>query len=124
MGLLTINALTAANHVIIPVQAEYLALKGMFKLIYTIDKVKLRMNKELSFSGIVLTRFESGVNLHKIAEEQIKSSFENVFETKIRKNVALAEAQSNQIDIFNHAPKSPGAEDYANLAEEIITKIK
>jgi chromosome partitioning protein len=124
LGLLTINALTAASDVIIPVQAEYLALKGMMKLLYSIEKVKLRLNKDLSFSGIIITQFDSRVNLHKTAEEQILAGFENVFDTRIRKNIALAEAQSNQIDIFEHAPKSPGADDYSDLADEIKNKIK
>lgn len=124
LGLLTINALTAANNVIVPVQAEYLALKGMLKLIYSIEKVKHRLNKNLTFSGVIITQYDSRVNLHKTAEEQITANFDNVFQTRIRKNIALAEAQSNQVDIFEHAPKSPGAEDYSNLAEEIITKIK
>ncbi|MDH6311208.1 chromosome partitioning protein [Dysgonomonas sp. PFB1-18] len=124
LGLLTINALTAANHVIVPIQAEFLAMKGMFKLIYSIDKIKNRLNKDLSFSGVLITQFDSRVNLHKTAEEQVAANFDKLFKTRIRKNIALAEAQSNQIDIFDHAPKSPGAEDYMNLAEEIIIKIQ
>ncbi|MFV0516223.1 MAG: ParA family protein [Aminipila sp.] len=124
LGLLTINALTAASDVIVPVQAEYLALKGMMKLLYSIEKVKLRLNKDLSFSGIIITQYDGRVNLHKTAEEQILSSFDNVFKTRIRNNIALAEAQSNQIDIFEHAPKSPGADDYLSLSDEIINKLK
>jgi len=124
LGLLTINALTASSHVIIPIQAEFLALKGMLKLIFVIEKVKSRLNKPLNFSGVVLTQFQSNVNLHKTVEEQVTSHFDNVFDTRISKNISLAEAQSHLQDVFSFSPKSSGAEDYNNLTEEIITKLK
>lgn len=125
LGLLTLNALTAADQVFIPIQAQYLALEGLDKLMETIDKIKKRINKNLEVGGLIITQFDSRKILNRAVADSIMKHFNNkVFETKIRDNVALAEAPSSGEDIFRFKPKSYGAEDYMALSEEIVEKFK
>lgn len=125
LGLLTINAMAASNYIVIPVQSEFLALQGTGKLIFAYEKVKRKISKELQLLGIVLTRYDSRKNLSKETEITVNKYFEkDVFITKIRDNVSLAEAPSNQMHIFNYAPKSNGAEDYKSLSDELLKRIK
>lgn len=119
--LLTINALTASNSVIIPVQAEYFAMRSMAKLFKIIQKIRLRMNKKLKIEGIVITQYDNHKRLNKGVSEQIRESTnEKVFDTHIRNNIHLAEAQSYGMDIFTYKPEAIGAKDYESFAKEIF----
>ncbi len=120
LGLLTLNSLVASNEVFIPVQAEYLALQGMSKLIQTVDIVKKRLNGDLDITGIIATRYDKRKSLNKEVIQKIESYFgDKLFKTMIRDNVALAEAPSHGQDIFAYKSDSNGAEDYLNLCKEI-----
>jgi chromosome partitioning protein len=121
LGILTLNALTTAQEVYIPVQCEFLALKGMSKLTQTVDLVKERLNKKLKITGVIGTRFHKGKSLHKEVESNLKEHFgDKVFNTLIRENISLAEAPSYGQSIFEYAPDSHGAEDYLKLSKEIL----
>lgn len=124
LGLLTINAFTASDEVYIPLQAQYLALQGLTKLIEVIDKIKRRLNKELNLGGVFITQYDRRKVLNRDVVETIKSHYkEKLFKTAIRDNIALAEAPTQGLDIFRYNPKSYGAEDYLSLCKE-ITKTK
>lgn len=123
LGLLTLNALTAAHEIIIPVQAEYLPLEGMSFLLETIEIVKKRLNKDLRIAGVIITRYDSRQNLHREIVEIIREHFKDkLFNTFIRTNIALAEAPSFGQDIFTYKPDSSGARDYESLCQEIIKR--
>jgi len=123
LGLLTINAFTTANEIIIPIQAHFLAIKGLTKIIEVINKVKKRLNKELEITGVVVTLFDKRKILHRDIVETITTYFqEKVYKTKIRQNIALAEAPMAGTDIFRYEKKSHGADDYTALCKEFIKK--
>lgn len=123
LGLLTINSFTASNIVLIPLQAQYLALQGVAKLIEVIDKIKKRLNKELEIGGVFITQYDNRKILNRDVVSTIESHFgDKVFKTKVRDNIALAEAPSQGLDIFRYNPKSYGAEDYALLSDELLNK--
>jgi len=123
LGLLTLNALTAAREIYIPLQTEFLALKGMSKLLETIDAVKKRLNKELEITGIIATRFDARKKLNKGIVDTITERFgKKLFKTLIRENISLAEAPGYGQAIFEYAPKSYGAQDFQALAKEIIRR--
>ncbi len=123
LGILTLNALTASTGIIIPVEAETLALKGMSKLIEVIDDVKDIFNKELSIKGILITKYDKRKNLNKSIYETIEEYFPNqIFKTVIRDNVTLAEAPMEGKDIFTYANECNGAIDYLALSQEIINQ--
>jgi chromosome partitioning protein len=125
LGLLTINALTASNEVLIPLQAQYLALRGLSKLLEVVDKITKRLNKELKVGGVFITQYDSRKILNRDVVATIETHFkEELFTTKIRDNIALAEAPARGVDIFNYQPKSNGAEDYLLLCKEIIKRSK
>lgn len=125
LGLLTINAFTSAGSVLIPLQAQYLALQGLSKLLEVIEKIRRRLNKELSLAGVVVTQYDSRKVLNRNILETIEEHFKGeVFSTRVRDNVALAEAPTQGVDIFRYNPKSYGAEDYLALAQELITRNK
>lgn len=120
LGLVTINALTAADFLMIPLTAEALPTKGLTMLLDILGMVQKRLNKGLALGGILITRWERS-NLSAMVEAALRDSFGNiVFKTKIRKNISLAEAPLNSMDILEYAPTSNGAKDYRALAEEII----
>ena len=124
LGLLTLNALTAADYVIIPVQAQFLAMRGMAKIMNIISIVKERLNPTLQIGGIVITQYNSRKTLNKSVAELIRDSFcDKVFKTIIRDNVALAECPIHGQTIFEYSPKSNGANDYMSLADEVL-KLK
>ena len=124
LGLLTLNALTTAREVYIPLQTEFLALQGMRKLLETIDIVKKRLNKNIEITGIIATRYDSRKNLNREVVEKIEGYFGNrLFKTLIRDNVSLAEAPSFGQTIFEYKSNSYGAKDYLNLCNEIINKF-
>jgi chromosome partitioning protein len=121
LGLLTINAFTASDKVFIPLQAQYLALQGLTKLLEVIEKIKKRLNKELKVGGVFVTQYDSRKVLNRDVVATIESHFKDqVFKTKIRDNIALAEAPTQGLDIFRYNPKSYGAEDYLSLCKEIL----
>jgi len=121
LGLLTLNALTTAQEIYIPLQTEYLALQGMSKLLDTINIVKKRLNKKLEVGGIIGTRYDSRKNLNKEVVEKIRGHFGGkLFDTLIRDNVAIAEAPSFGHSIFDYRADSHGATDYMNLCKEIL----
>jgi len=123
LGLITVNALTAADSVIIPVQCEYFALEGLGKLLNTIKIVQGRLNPELDIEGIVLTMFDQRLRLAKQVVEEVKTHFQQmVFETIIHRNTKLGEAPSYGETIIMHDAGSTGAINYLNLAREILQK--
>jgi chromosome partitioning protein len=123
LGLITVNALTAADSVIIPVQCEYFALEGLGKLLNTIKIVQGRLNPDLDIEGIVLTMFDQRLRLAKQVVEEVKTHFQQiVFETIIHRNTKLGEAPSYGETIIMHDAGSSGAINYLNLAREILQK--
>lgn len=125
LGLLTINALSASDKVVIVVESEFLALEGQMRLPYTIDIIKKKLNKKLDVLGVLQTKYDSRLSLTKRVEESLKEIYgEKLFETRIRKNVALAEAPSERKTIFEYDPGSNGSQDYLALAEEVITRTE
>jgi len=123
LGLITINALTAADSVIIPVQCEYFALEGLGKLLNTIKIVQSRLNPALDIEGILLTMFDNRLNLSRQVAEEVKTHFQQmVFETLINRNTKLGEAPSFGQTIMMHDLNSSGAINYLNLAREILQK--
>lgn len=123
LGLLTLNALTTAHEVIIPLQAEYLALSGLSKLMQTIEIVQKRLNQNLKIAGIIATRYDGRKKLNNEVVEKIKEHFgEKVYHTLIRDNISLAEAPSFGKNIFEYRPDSYGAIDYLNLCREILNR--
>jgi chromosome partitioning protein len=123
LGLLTINSLTASDEVFIPLQAQYLALQGLTKLLEVVDKIKRRLNKELRVGGVFITQYESRKVLNRNVVATIEAHFQDrVFNTRVRDNIALAEAPAQGVDIFRYSPKSYGAEDYLALSKEILER--
>ncbi len=121
VGLLTLNALTTADEIFIPIQAEFFALEGLTKLLQTIDIIRDRLNTNLKITGIILTMFDARKNICRDVASKVKSHFKKkVFRTKIRENVKLAEAPGFGKAIKDFAPASHGAEDYRKLSSEII----
>lgn len=121
LGLVSINALTAADFYIIPLLPHHLSIQGLTKLLEITDKVKKRLNQKLEMGGIILTQYNNHKVLHKDIAHVIKGHFgEKLFKTVIRENISLAEAPSSGTNIFEYAPKSNGAEDYMGLTQEII----
>ncbi len=123
LGLLTLNALTASDSVIIPIQCEYFALEGLGKLLNTIKSVQKIHNNTLDIEGLLLTMFDSRLRLSNQVVEEVQKHFdEMVFETIIQRNVRLSEAPSYGESIINYDAGSKGAANYLSLAQEIITK--
>jgi chromosome partitioning protein len=121
LGLITINSLTAANSVIIPVQCEYFALEGLGKLLNTIKIVQTRLNPELAIEGILLTMYDMRLRLSNQVVEEVKTHFQDiVFDTIIQRNTKLGEAPSFGESIIMHDASSKGAINYLNLAREIL----
>lgn len=124
LGLLTINAFTASDEIFIPLQAEFLALRGLTKLVDVINKIKKRLNPSLKIGGVFITQYDSRKVLNGDIVEAIKNHFpKEILSTSIRDNIALAEAPSQGLDIFRYNQKSQGANDYLSLSKEIL-KIK
>ncbi len=123
LGLITINALTAADSVIIPVQCEYFALEGLGKLLNTIKIVQSRLNTSLEIEGILLTMYDVRLRLSNQVVEEVRTHFEDmVFDTIIQRNTRLSEAPSFGISVIMHDATCKGAVNYLNLAREIIRK--
>ena len=125
LGLLTLNSLTAAHSLIIPIQCEYFALEGLGKLLNTVKIVQRRLNPELTIEGLLLTMYDTRLRLSNQVVEEVKTHFQNlVFKTIIHRNVTLGEAPSYGETIIVHDSTSKGAINYLNLAQEIIDKEK
>jgi chromosome partitioning protein len=125
LSILTINALTASDGVIIPIQGEYYALEGLTQLVDTINIVKKKLNKNLSILGVVLTMFDRRTQLTRQVEEEVSNYFgDKVFNTQIPRNVRLAEAPSHGVAILDYDKSSKGAKAYESLAAEVIKRTK
>ncbi|MCI5623235.1 ParA family protein [Anaerostipes sp.] len=123
LSMLTINALTAATSVLVPIQCEYYALEGLSQLIHTIELVQERLNKRLKIEGVVFTMFDARTNLSLQVVENVKDNLkQNIYKTIIPRNVRLAEAPSYGQPINIYDSKSAGAESYRLLAEEVINR--
>jgi chromosome partitioning protein len=123
LGLLTVNALTSADEIYIPLQPETLALQGLGKLMEIVETVKADLNSKLEITGVVATRYDNRKSLNREVLDQVKQHFgDRVFSTVIRENVALAEAPGHAQTIFEYKPKSTGAEDYESLTREILER--
>ncbi len=123
LGLITVNALSAADSVIIPVQCEYFALEGLGKLLNTVKIVQSRLNTDLAIEGILLTMYDTRLRLANQVVEEVKTHFQQmVFDTIIHRNITLGEAPSHGETIIMHDATSKGAINYLNLAREILQK--
>jgi len=121
LGLLTINSLTAADTILVPIQCEYYALEGLSHLMNTVKLVQRHLNSKLDIEGVVLTMFDSRTNLSIQVVDEVRKHFNNkVYRTVIPRNVKLSEAPSFGLPIILYDPKSKGAESYLDLAEEVI----
>ncbi|HYN21973.1 MAG TPA: ParA family protein [Thermoanaerobaculia bacterium] len=124
LGIITVNALVAATHVLIPIQASYFALEGTDDLLETIDKIKVRANPQLQILGALITMYDKRTLLAKDIYEQIQHVFGNrVFETVITKSVRLEESPAYRESIFTFAPRSTGAYEYYRLSEEVLSRV-
>src|ERR1700722_5574486 len=125
LGLITLNALTAADSVVIPIQCEYFALEGLGKLLQTIKIVQERLNPELEMEGILLTMYDGRLNLCNQVVEEVKTYFQQiVFDTIVHRNIKLSEAPSFGKTIIMHDAASRGALNYLHLAREVLQKNK
>ncbi|MCR5800734.1 MAG: AAA family ATPase [Lachnospiraceae bacterium] len=125
INLLTLNAMTASNGVIVPVQCEYLALEGLSQLIESINLVRTRMNPELNLSGIVFTMYDGRTVLSQQVVDNVKNNVSyHVYDTKIPRNIRLSEAPSFGKPINIYDPKCAGAEAYKNLAQEVVAQAE
>ncbi len=123
LGLITLNALTAADQALIPVQCEYLALEGLAALIETIARVRAHLNPSLTLLGVVATMYDGRTRLARDVAAELRSHIDTLFETIIPRSVRLGEAPSHQMTVLEHAPDSRGAEAYRQLAQEVLARL-
>jgi chromosome partitioning protein len=124
LGIITVNALVAASHVLIPIQASYFALEGTDDLLETIDKIKIRANPQLQILGALITMYDKRTLLAKDILQQIQNVFGlKVFNTVITKSVRLEESPAYRESIFTFAPRSTGAYEYYRLSEEVLSRV-
>jgi chromosome partitioning protein len=125
LGILTVNALVAATHLLVPIQAAYFAIEGTDDLLETYERIRARPNPALKVLGVVITLFDKRTNISRDTHEQIRSVFGSVlFKTRIGKNVRLEESPAYKETIMTFAPKSPGASEYRKLALEVIQRVE
>lgn len=123
LSMLTINAMTTADSVLVPIQCEYYALEGLSQLIHTVELVKDRLNPDLEIEGVVFTMYDARTNLSLQVVENVKDNLQqNIYKTIIPRNIRLAEAPSYGMPINQYDPKSAGSESYMRLADEVISK--
>ena len=123
LNLLTINAMTTADSVLVPIQCEFYALEGLSQLIHTVNLIKERLNPDLEMEGVVFTMYDSRTNLSMQVVENVKANLqENICETVIPRNIRLAEAPSYGMPITMYDSKSSGADSYRKLADELINR--
>ena len=124
LGLLTVNALVAATHLLVPIQSSYFALEGTDDLLETIEKVRTRANPALQILGVVITMHDRRTSLARDIRDQIQQVFgAKVFRTTISKSVRLEESPAHQETIFTFAPRSSGAAEYYSLSEEVLSRV-
>jgi len=124
LGIMTVNALVAANYLLVPIQAAYYALEGTDDFLETFERIRARPNPELQLIGVVLTLFDKRTNLARDIHKQVRGTFgDKVFKTLIGKNVRLEESPAYKETIFSFAPDSPGAHDYERLAREVLQRV-
>jgi len=124
LGLITVNALVAASHVLIPIQSSYFALEGTDDLLETIEKVRARPNPELDLLGVLVTLFDKRTALSKDVEAHIRKVFgKKAFKTIITRSVRLEESPAHKEAIFSYAPNSSGAIEYKKLSKEVLTRV-
>ena len=125
IGMLTVNALVASDHVIIPLNAEFLAWNGLKSFLRHFDLIKNSLHKKLDILGFVLTRFDPRKTMNRSVQERLIKEFgPKVFHTVIRVNIALAQAQEKGLDIFHHDMSAHGAVDHLELAQEVLGRLK
>jgi len=124
LGIMTVNALVAANYLLVPIQAAYYALEGTDDFLETFERIRARPNPDLQIVGVVITLFDKRTNLARDILEQVRQVFgDKLFKTVIGKNVRLEESPAYKETIFSFAPDSPGALDYERLAREVIHRV-
>jgi chromosome partitioning protein len=124
LGMITVNAMVASTHVLIPIQSSYFALEGTDDLLETIDKIKARPNPSLQILGVVITLHDKRTVLGKDVYKQITGVFgKKIFKTTISKSVRLEESPAHQESIFTFAPRSSGAAEYYSLSEEVLSRV-
>jgi chromosome partitioning protein len=125
LGILTVNALVASTHLMVPIQAAYFAIEGTDDLLETYERIRARPNPALKVLGVVITLYDKRTNISKDTHGQIRTVFgEVLFKTKIGKNVRLEESPAYKETIFTFAPKSPGAAEYKKLAAEVMQRVE
>ena len=123
LSILTINAMTTANSVLVPIQCEYYALEGLSQLIHTVELVRDRLNPDLTIEGVVFTMYDARTNLSLQVVENVKDNLEqNIYKTIIPRNIRLAEAPSYGMPINKYDSKSVGSDSYMRLADEVISR--
>ncbi len=123
LGILTVNAMVAANHVIIPIQSSYFALEGTDDLLETIEKIRSRPNPDLNLLGVVVTLFDRRTTISHDVESHIRNVFgKKAFKTVISRSVRLEESPAHKKSIFDHAPRSSGAAEYHSLSKEVLKR--
>ena len=125
LGILTVNAMVASTHLLVPIQAAYFAIEGTDDLLETYERIRARPNPGLKVLGVLITLFDKRTNISRDTHEQIRSVFGTVlFKTRIGKNVRLEESPAYKESIMTFAPKSPGAKEYGKLALEVIQRVE
>src|SRR3974377_1032746 len=125
LGILTVNAMVASTHLLVPIQAAYFAIEGTDDLLETYERIRARPNPGLKMLGVVITLYDKRTNISKDTHGQIRSVFgEVLFRTRISKNVRLEESPAYKETIFTFAPKSPGAMEYKKLASEVVQRVE
>ncbi len=125
LGILTVNALVASTHLLVPIQAAYFAIEGTDDLLETYGRIRSRPNPDLKVLGVVITLFDKRTTISRDTYEQIRATFGSVlFKTRISKNVRLEESPAYKETIFSYAPKSSGAEEYKKLAQEVLQRVE
>ncbi|MGD0955650.1 MAG: ParA family protein [Candidatus Acidiferrales bacterium] len=125
LGILTVNALVASTHLLVPIQAAYFAIEGTDDLLETYGRIRSRPNPDLKVLGVVITLFDKRTNISRDTHEQIRATFGNaLFKTRISKNVRLEESPAYKETVFTYAPKSSGAEEYKKLAQEVLQRVQ
>jgi chromosome partitioning protein len=124
LGMITVNALVASTHILVPIQSSYFALEGTDDLLETIDKIKARPNPNLQLLGVVITMHDKRTTLSKDIQDQIGQVFgDRVFNTVITKSIRLEESPAYKESIFTFAPRSSGAMEYYSLSEELLARV-
>ncbi len=125
LGILTVNALVAATHLLVPIQATYFALEGTDDLLETLERIRARPNPDLQLLGVVITMYDPRTNIAKDCYNQIKAVFgEKLMRTQISRSVRLEESPAYKESILSFAPKSPGAQDFVKLSREVLERVE